>query len=130
MFNREGVKMTNSVSNTNIRTTAAAQNPASFTLPLKRVVVNPPSNFYKFSVRDVSKLDSDLSRNYMNIMLSSLHNSPFQPTKTNTRQNFLLTTALLCGGMALLCRKDSVITYSKKIFEILKYKIPCLKGKF
>lgn len=122
--------MTNSVSNTNIMTTAAAQNPASFTLPLKRVVVNPPSNFYKFSVRDVSRLDSNLSKNYMNILLSSLYSSPLPSKQKNTGQNFLLTTAILGGGLAVLCRKDSVIAYSRKAFEILKNKIPCLKGKF
>ena len=121
--------MTNSVSNTNIMTPAAAQNLSSFTLPLKRVVVNPPSNFYKFSVRDVSRLDSNLSKNYMNILISSLHNRPLHSKQKNTGQNFLLTTAILGGGLAVLCRKDSVIAYSRKAFEILKNKIPCLKGK-
>ncbi len=140
----EGELMTNAVSNLNIQpqpapvqavrsvsTPVAASNltsPADFSLPKKNVVINPPQYFYKFSVRDAAHLDSEFSRNYMKTILESVHKHPVKKNK-NSKQNWLLGSAIAGGGLALFCKRDSVATYLKRTVDILKTKIPYLQGK-
>lgn len=133
----EGEVMTSSLSNVNIQTPQTIAVPsaaaglggaANFTLAKKNIVINPPQHFYKFSVRRESKLDTEFAKNYMNMLIESLHKHPVKKNK-NTKQNGLLFFALTGGALALFCKRSAIFNYLQKSFNILKTKIPYLQGK-
>ena len=100
----------------------------SMNLPAKNIVVNPPQYFYTFSVRDAARLDTDLSRNFMNMLVRPMDKLPKQRNK-KSGQNWLFGTAVAGGGLALWCKRRNFVPYVTKMIDWLKTKIPYLQGK-
>lgn len=115
-------------SNMNIASTPVSVNTGKTNFPVKNVVVNPPQNFYTFTVRDAAHLDSDLSRNFMNMLIKPMDKLPKQKN-ARSKQNWLLGAAIVGGALALWCKKASIVPYVTKAVDWLKVKIPYLQGK-